>query len=263
METADEIKSCCASLYASDWARLLLGDSFHPGGVRLTEHLGRLLGLDERSRVLDVASGPGTSALHLARRFGCRVLGVDLAAGNVEAANETARACGLESRASFEVGDAERLTLGANFDAVLCECAFCTFPDKAAAARTMASCLRPGGRIGLSDLTRRGPLPAELDGLLAWVACIADARPLDEYRRHLESAGLSIARTEDCSSVLAEMVRDIETRLMGLRLALETRRIDLPGVDLGRAAAMAKSALQAIREGTLGYAILTGTRASP
>jgi arsenite methyltransferase len=60
---ADEVKACCAALYESDWARLLLGDSLHPGGLALTERLGSLLGLGPGDRVLDVACGPGTSAL--------------------------------------------------------------------------------------------------------------------------------------------------------------------------------------------------------
>jgi ubiquinone/menaquinone biosynthesis C-methylase UbiE len=64
---------------------------------------------------------------------------------------------------------------------VICECAFCTFRDKSAAASEFARVLKPGGKVGLSDLTRSGILPAELDGLLAWVACIADARPISEY----------------------------------------------------------------------------------
>jgi hypothetical protein len=45
MPGADEVKTCCATVYQSDWARLLLGDSFHPGGLELTEHLGTLLDL--------------------------------------------------------------------------------------------------------------------------------------------------------------------------------------------------------------------------
>ena len=36
-EMSEDVKSCCATLYESDIARMLLGDSFHPGGLRLTQ----------------------------------------------------------------------------------------------------------------------------------------------------------------------------------------------------------------------------------
>jgi len=78
-----ELKSCCANLYESDFARILLGDSFHPGGLNLTGRLGELLGLAPGVRVLDVASGKGTSAMYLAKRFGCEVVGVDFGASDV------------------------------------------------------------------------------------------------------------------------------------------------------------------------------------
>ena len=41
----ENLKQCCARLYQSDLAKLLLGDSFHPGGLGLTERLGEILGL--------------------------------------------------------------------------------------------------------------------------------------------------------------------------------------------------------------------------
>ncbi len=260
MEAPQDVRGCCAAVYASDWVRLLLGDSFHPGGTRLTEHLGRLLGLDARSRVLDVATGRGTSALHLARIFGCEVLGIDLAATSVEAAREAARTAGLDGRVRFEVGDAETLEVDGGFDAAICECAFCTFPDKAAAAAAMARAVRPGGRIGLGDLVRNGPLPVELEGLLAWVACVADALPLEGYRCHLEEAGFSVETVEDHRAVLAEMVGDIRTRLTAAELMARLRRVALPGADFARARAMARAAMDAVREGTLSYALLIGSR---
>src|SRR5271156_7003716 len=72
------IKQCCANVYGSDAAKYLLGDSFHPGGLRLTEELASLLALTPATVVLDVASGKGTTALFLAEKFGCRVIGIDL-----------------------------------------------------------------------------------------------------------------------------------------------------------------------------------------
>src|SRR5258708_16992094 len=182
----DAVKQCCARVYESDFAKLLLGDSFHPGGLKLTERLGTLLGLTPQSRVLDIASGKGTSALFLAERFGCEVLGIDYSEQNVEQASAVAAAQGIGSRVSFRAGDAERLPVAeSSFDAIICECAFCTFPDKPAAANEFARVLRSGGGIGLSDLTRGAILPKGLDGLLAWIACIADAQPLDSYVQYL------------------------------------------------------------------------------
>lgn len=259
----DAIKGCCAALYASDWARLLLGESYHPGGLALTQRLGTLLALRPDARVLDVAAGRGSSAIHLARHFGWRVLGVDYAAANVAAARAAAREAGVSERVEFRLGDAEQLPCddGA-FDAVICECAYCTFPDKRAAAREFARVLRPGGRVGLSDLTRNGMLPPELDDLLGWVACIADARPIAAYTADLAAAGLVIERVEAHDEALVDLVQTVQRRLVGADLLVKLQKLDLPGVDLARIRALARGAAEAVRAGTLGYALLIGSKAA-
>lgn len=90
----------------------------------------------------------------------------------------------------FERSDAETLPFSdGSFDALICECAFCTFPNKAAAAREFFRALRRGGRVGISDLTRAEILPKDLDGLLAWVACIGDAQTVEGYVAYLQDAG--------------------------------------------------------------------------
>ena len=218
MSSQETVKQCCARLYESDFARLLLGDSFHPGGVKLTERLGTLLGLTSQSRVLDIASGKGTSALFLAERFGCEVVGIDYSGQNVEQANAAASSKGMDSRVSFRAGDAERLPVAdCSFDAIICECAFCTFPDKPAAANEFARVLRSGGGIGLSDLTRGPVLPKELDGLLAWVACIADAQPIDSYVQYLSDSGFHVKHAEAHDEALVEMVNQVRNETSGRR----------------------------------------------
>jgi len=255
------VKTCCAAVYQSDFARLLLGGSFHPGGLRLTARLGELLGLSTGARVLDVASGKGESAIFLAQRFGCRVVGVDFGAGNIAEATERASRAGIAGLVFFREGDAERLDFSqADFDAVVCECAFCTFPDKASAAREFARVLKSGGKVGLSDLTRTGALPRELEGLLAWVACIADARPVEEYSAYLEAAGIQGIAVEAHDSALSEMVREIQGKLMGAELIAKLKGFDLSGVDLTQAKSLARTAAEAVRSKQLGYAILTGSR---
>ena len=257
MSSPDTVKQCCARLYESDFARLLLGDSFHPGGTKLTGRLGELLGLDAQSRVLDIASGTGTSALFLAERFSCEVVGVDYGSHNVEKANAAATARGLDKRISFQTGDAERLPFpDASFDAVICECAFCTFPDKTAAAAEFARVLRSRGGVGLSDLTRGQVLPKELSGLLAWVACIADAQPVDTYVRYLCDARFRVERVEAHDEALLEMVNQVRTKLLGAEIMVVLKKLELPGVDFAAAKEMARSAVSAVRRGSLGYAII-------
>jgi arsenite methyltransferase len=228
----EALKQCCAKLYESDLAKILLGDSFHPGGLLLTERLGSLLGLTPEKRVLDVASGKGTSALFLAERFGCQVVGLDYGGQNVANANEFAGTKSLADRVHFECGDAERLPfLDASFDAVLCECAFCTFPNKIGAAREFARVLRPGGRVGLSDLTRGPVLPKELDSILAWIACIADAQTVESYSDYLRSADFALAKIELHDEALAQMVQQIRMKLLGAEVLVGLKKLALPGVD--------------------------------
>lgn len=258
MSEAGELKSCCAAAYESNFAHLLLGESFHPGGLNLTARLCQLLALTPGDRVLDVACGRGESAIFVARQFGCAVTGVDFGAETIATAESRAEAARVAHLVRFEVGDAERLAYpdGA-FDAILCECAFCTFPDKDAAAREFARILRRGGRLGLSDLTRAAELPAQLTGLAAWIACIADAQPCDAYAAQLERAGFSRISIEPHDGALAAMVREIQTKLLSVELMVKLEKINLLGVDFAEAKKMAACAADAVRSGLLGYSLIT------
>ena len=258
---SEDVKSCCAALYESDMARMLLGDSFHPGGLGLTRRLGDLLGLKPGMRVLDVASGKGESAIFLAQTFGCEVTGIDFGAVNVEQASARARESKVDHLITFQTGDAEKLPFpDASFHAVICECAFCTFPDKRTAAGEFVRILRPGGLVGISDLTRAESLPPELTGLLAWVACIADARPVAEYEQYLEAAGMGNTQVEPHDEALTVMVRDIQGKLLGAELMSKLKKLDLGGVNFAEAQKMARAAADAVRAKKLGYAIITAAK---
>jgi arsenite methyltransferase len=260
MSEIDErnVKQCCASFYGSDLARLLLGDSFHPGGVRLTDRLGELTEISADSRVLDVAAGRGTSAFRLVESFGCEVTGVDLHAENVKLANDGARDRGVAERVSFRVADADQLPFDADsFDTILCECAFCTFPNKRTAAAEFSRVLRAGGRVGLSDLTKvTGPL-AELDGLLSWIACIGDAKPVELYVEILQQAGLTVENIEDHSDALTELVHQIQGKLFGVEIAVRLKKLPLADVNFRDANRFAQAALSAVNARRLGYTIIT------
>jgi arsenite methyltransferase len=256
---ADTVKACCASAYGFDLVGLFLGDSYHPGGTDLTRHLATMLGLQPGARVLDVASGIGTTALLLAADYDVDVVGIDLGETQVTQARARAAQAGLDIRIHFEIGDAERLPVDDNaFDAVMCECAFCTFPDKDTAAAELARALRPGGRLGITDVwldpTRLDP---ELQGLAGRVACLADARPIDELAALLEHAGLTITHLERHDHALLDTIERITDRLRAARL------IDLPLLrryNLTRAIDLARRAAATVQRGDAGYLLLTAAK---
>ncbi len=255
------VKQCCARFYGSDAARFLLGESFHPGGTELTHELGQRLGLGPHSRVLDVASGQGTSALYLAETFGCEVVGLDLSEENIDLAKAAAAERGLAARVTFILGDAEHLPFpDAGFSAIVCECAFCTFPDKAAAAAEFFGVLAPGGQLGLTDLTKAEGAAAELEGLLAWIACIGDAQPADRYEAWLRCADFEITERLDRSGCLVEMVRQVSGRLLLAEVMTGLRKLDLPGFDPVQAKRFLTAASRAIAGGDLGYVLLLAAK---
>jgi len=256
----ETLKACCADVYASEWARLLLGDSFHPGGMQLTDRLAGMLSLRPGDRVLDLACGTGASAIHLAERFGVEPVGLDFSATTVERARAAAAEVG--SAAEFVVGDAEYLDFeDGSFDAVICECSFCVFPDKTAVSSEITRVLRPTGRVGIGDVCRDGDLPPELDTLLAWVACISDAWSTRDIAGALATAGLRATGEERHDDALASLVRDIGGRLMVIEAGVQLGRLTLPpGVDLDEARRVCRSAADAVQRGVLGYALLTARK---
>jgi hypothetical protein len=257
--TADpaEIKACCAAAYGQDAVALVLGESYHPGGLSLTRRLADALGLRRGWRVVDVASGPGATARLLAAEYAVTVDAVDLGESTVERARSATVEAGLAERVRFHLGDAERLPLpDGSADAVVCECALCTFPNKAMAAAEFARVLRPGGRIGITDVVvAEQGLPAELTTLAAWVACIADARPLAGYVDILATAGLVTSHVEEHDGALARMIEQIEGRVRLLRMTAADR-LAAAGIDAQAVLRYTGLAKQAVADEVIGYRLL-------
>lgn len=258
------IKACCAAGYQSDLVGLILGESFHPGGARLTRRLAEAVGLSGGQEVLDVASGPGSTAVLLAREYSVAVVGVDLAAASVDAANARADQAGTygigPGLVRFVTGDAEGLPLeDASVDVVVSECALCTFPDKVAAAGEMARVLRPGGRVGITDVVVDSErLDPELADLAGWIACLADARTTDGYRDILSSAGLATVEVERHDQALRDMIDMIDARIGALAMA---GAAPLAEVDLTAVRRRITAARRAVEDGTAGYALMVAARA--
>lgn len=258
---AETLKNCCADAYALPWVSWILGDSWHPGGLALTDETATLISLTPNDRLLDVAAGNGASACHLAARVGCQVQGVEYGAAQVQAARSRAERMGLGERVRFTAGDAEALpTASGGVDAILCECSLCLFPAPAKAVAEWYRVLRPGGRVGLSDVTRCGPLPPLATGVEAWTGCLAGAQTPQAYETLLRAAGFTDVRRIDRTTALSAMVVRIRDLLLTVASLVPRHPDGTPGVEPDRIRATADALLQAVAQGQLGYGVFTARR---
>jgi SAM-dependent methyltransferase len=179
-----------------------VGLTKHFGGLAATEEIAGLCHIGQGSYVLDVGCGAGVTACFLARRYGCRVAGVDIRARMVERSQEQAKREGVADRVEFRVADAQDLPFADGlFDAVITESVTAFPADKQKAVNEYARVTRPGGYVGLSEATwLKSPPPPELE---AWVSqdagATVQALTRDEWVRLLEGAGLSelVVRIKD------------------------------------------------------------------
>ncbi|HEX4540461.1 MAG TPA: methyltransferase domain-containing protein [Acidimicrobiales bacterium] len=255
----DELKLCRALSDERDVVSLVLGDSYHPGGTDLTRRLARALELRPGMRVAVLASGPGATAFLLACEFGVDVDGVDPADQLVAGANAEAAELELDDCVTFWTGDAERLPFDdASVDVLISECAFCTFADKSTAAAEMARVLRPGGRVGISEVALDpDPLDEELGSLAGWAACLADARPVSAYRSLLGAAGLELTFVEAHDEALACMIEQIDAGLAAVGVAEGPA---LAGLDFELARERTATAARAVRDGVASYALMVAEK---
>ena len=122
------------------------------------------LGVGEGSAVLEVASGSGGPALHLAASTGSRVTGIDVNAYGVATARRAAVAAGLTHLVKFKVADATDSLpfVDRKFDALICIDSMNHFPDRANTLKEWRRVLKPGGRAVFTDpVAVTGPVTSE------------------------------------------------------------------------------------------------------
>ena len=170
-----------------------VGLTKHIGSLEATEALLELCHIGKGSYVLDVGCGVGATACWLARRYGCRVMGVDILPRMVERSQERARREKVADRVEFKVADAQDLPFEDNlFDAVLTESVTAFPADKQKAVNEYTRVAKPGGYVGLNETAwLKLPPPPEVT---AWAAqeVGATVKPLppDEWAGLLQVAGM-------------------------------------------------------------------------
>ena len=149
--------------------------------------------LHEGERVLDLGSGGGIDVLLSGRRVGPtgRVFGLDMTDEMLSLARRNAEEAGA-TNVEFLKGTIEAVPLPADsIDVVISNCVVNLAADKPAVFREIARVLRPGGRMGISDIVAEDHLtPAERAERGSYTGCIAGALSMSEFRTGLEAAGL-------------------------------------------------------------------------
>ncbi|MFL5922241.1 MAG: arsenite methyltransferase [Gaiellaceae bacterium] len=148
--------------------------------------------LREGEVVLDLGSGGGIDVILSAKRVGQTgvAYGVDMTDEMLALAQQNAREAGV-TNVHFLKGEIENVPLPAeSVDVVISNCVINLSTDKAAVLAETARVLKPGGRLGISDIVAEDRLsPAERAERGSWCGCVAGALSRAEYVAGLEAAG--------------------------------------------------------------------------
>lgn len=179
---------------AEDLARL-------PDGVDMglsCGNPGAIAAIREGEVVLDLGSGGGFDAFLAGPRAGAagRVIGVDMTPAMITRARKACASyrehTGLDN-VEFRLGEIEHLPVAdASVDVVMSNCVINLSTDKAQVWREIFRVLRPGGRVAVSDMVLRQPLPAAaVAPAEAWSGCIAGAMLLAETEALIRECGFA------------------------------------------------------------------------
>jgi sarcosine/dimethylglycine N-methyltransferase len=193
-------------------------DQDHYGGLEAVEALGRRAGIDGSSRVLDVCAGLAGPARFMARRWGARVIGVDLNPGRAAGARRLSIAVGLGRLVRMIRGDAQLLPFRSQaFTAVVSQEGLLHVPDKATALAECRRVLLPGGRLAFSDWIATARLgDGEGRRLDDWMAAVT-LQSIDGYKALLAGAGFVAIGAEDLSSDWMVVLRKRLEMFRGLK----------------------------------------------
>jgi SAM-dependent methyltransferase len=155
--------------------------------------------------VVDLGSGGGLDVFLAAAKVGPsgRAIGIDMTPEMLALARKNAAKAG-HANVEFYQATIDNLPLpDASVDCVISNCVINLAPDKPAVFREIARVLKPGGRLAVSDIALKKPLPPEVGSdLMAYVGCIAGAIPIEDYQRGLTAAGFSAVQVIDSGADL-------------------------------------------------------------
>ena len=191
--------------------------------------------LREGETVLDLGSGGGIDVILSAKRVGETGLayGLDMTDEMLALARTNAEQAGTRN-AIFLKGVIEEIPLPADsVDVVISNCVINLSIDKPAVLTEIARVLKPGGRIGISDIVAEDRLTAaDRSERGSYVGCIAGALSKGEYEAGLDAAGFE--------QVSVEFTHEVADRMHGAIVkAVKTSRSEQKGLPVLQPAARA------------------------
>jgi len=166
------------------------GMTKHMGGLKATDQLVDLCHITRDRYVLVVGCGVGFTPCYLAKKYSCRVVGVDISAKMVDRSKARAKRESVDDRAEFRVADAQNLPFeDATFDAVICESVNAFVDDRPKAISEYIRVIKPGGYVGLNEVTWLETPP---QALAVYLHRVMGAKFLtcNGWKELLESSGL-------------------------------------------------------------------------
>jgi len=149
-------------------------------------------GLRTGEVVVDLGCGGGLDVFLAAQRVGPtgKAIGIDMTLDMIQRARAGAAKVGA-TNVEFHLAEIDHLPLpDASVDCAISNCVINLTPDKAKVFREILRVLKPGGRVAISDIALRQPLPpAVAENVQAYVGCIAGAILISDYERMLREAG--------------------------------------------------------------------------
>jgi ubiquinone/menaquinone biosynthesis C-methylase UbiE len=187
---------------------MLMGEQIHVGGTTETDILAQKAGIHADSHVLDVCSALGGPACQLARKYGCRVTGLDATRRMYEEAIRRTEEAGLSKRVKFKFGNALDIPFRANtFDVVWGQDAWCYITDKERLIQECARVVKQGGVLAFTDWLETGPMTDGEWTALHTFMVFPYMETLDGYAALAEAAGLEVIEKEDITPDFAEHVQ--------------------------------------------------------
>jgi SAM-dependent methyltransferase len=165
----------------------------------------RLLEVMSASSVLEIGSGSGGYALHLAQRYACRITALDINPEGIKNANALAEQRKLGELCRFQQCDASQLLPfgDAEFGAVFSNDVLCHIPGRAALLREVARVLKPGGRLLFSDALVIGGMISHEEIATRSSIGYYFFSPPGENERLIEAAGLRLIFARDTTEAAA------------------------------------------------------------